>query len=401
MRPDQFGAGRLALRRLRGILAALDFLVWLALGVQWLRGIKSSPVVRDVGGLKSLDRWPKLSVVVPACNEEQAVRDSIESTVAQEYSGDLEVVAVNDRSSDRTGEILENLAEKYPDKIRVLHVEDLPEGWLGKNHALWLGASRAEGEWLLFTDADVWFSPRCFERAVGYATGNELHHLTLVPDIYSRTVLLRAFVEAFELIFEMTQRPWKARDPRSRVAVGVGAFNLLRKDVYEEIGTHQAIAMRPDDDMKLAKLVKKNGFRTDGAYGTGLLGVEWHQSLGGAVRGLGKSMFPGMDYRLDLAAFFATVLLITHIPPFVGVLLSRGLSRMFCGANVLLIFALYAYRSRITGHRNPVRHAALHPFSVCVFVYAMLRSVYTTLANSGIEWRGTTYPLEQLKRNVV
>jgi glycosyltransferase involved in cell wall biosynthesis len=366
-----------------------------------LRGIKSAPVLRNIVISKGLERWPGLSVVVPACNEERAVGDSVGSVMAQEYPGELEEVVVDDRSSDRTGEILDNLAEEHPGRLRVLHVENLPEGWLGKNHALWLGASRVEDEWLLFTDADVWFSTRCFERAVGYAVSNGLHHLTLAPEIYSRTVLLGAFVETFELIFEITQRPWKARDPRSQEAAGVGAFNLLRRDVYEEIGTHQAIAMRPDDDMKLAKLVKKNGFRTDVAYGAGLLGVEWHQSLGGAVRGLSKSIFPGMDYRLDPAAFVTAVLLLTHVPPFVGVLLSRGLTRVLFGINVLLIFALYAYRSQIAEQRNPVRHAALHPFSVCVFVYAIRRSVYMTLANGGIEWRGTTYPLEQLKRNTV
>ena len=389
------------MRRFQLALAAFDLLAWLVLGVQWLLGIKSLQVLRDFEVPEGLERWPKLSVIVPARNEEQDVADSVGSAMAQEYPGELEVVAVDDRSDDRTGEILEKLAEKHPDEIRVLHVKDLPDGWLGKNYALWLGASEAGGEWLLFTDADVHFSPHCFERAVGYAIGNGLHQLALAPDIHSRTVLLDAFVETFAMIFEVTQRPWKARDPRSRAAVGVGAFNLLKRDVYEEIGTHQAIAMRPDDDVKLARLVKKNGFKQDVAYGADLVNVEWHRSLGEAVRGLGKSIFPGMDYRLDLAAFGTVALLLTHVSPFVGALISRGPARLLFGANVLLVFVLYACRKRISGGRTSTWYAALHPFSVCVFVYALLRSVYKALASGGIEWRGTEYSLEQLKRNEV
>lgn len=389
------------MRRFQLILAVFNLLAWLVLGIQWLLGIKSLQVLKDFEASKSPEPWPKLSVVVPARNEERDVEGSVESAVAQEYPGGLEVVAVDDRSEDRTGEILEDLAERYPGRLRVLHVEDLPEGWLGKNYALWFGASEAEGEWLLFTDADVHFSPDCFGRAVAYAVDNGLHHLALAPDIHSRTVLLDAFVETFAMIFEVTQRPWKARDPRSRAAVGVGAFNLVRREAYEGIGTHQAIAMRPDDDVKLARLVKKNGFKTDVAYGADLVNVEWHRSLGEAVRGLEKSIFPGMGYRLDLAAFGTASLLLTHVSPFVGALISRGPARPLFGANVFLIFVLYAFRKRISGGRTSIWYAALHPFSVCVFVYATLRSVYKALANDGIEWRGTKYSLEQLKKNEV
>lgn len=389
------------MRRFQLVLAVFNLLAWLALGIQWLLGIKSLQVLKDFEVSKSPGYWPKLSVIVPARNEERDVADSVESAITQDYPGELEVVAVDDRSEDRTGEILGELAEKYPGRLRVLHVEDLPEGWLGKTYALWLGASKAEGEWLLFTDADVHFSPGCFERAVGYAVDDGLHHLALAPDIYSRTVLLDAFVETFAMIFEVTQRPWKARDPKSRAAVGVGAFNLMKRDVYEEVGTHQAIAMRPDDDVKLARLVKKNGFKTDVAYGADLVNVEWHRSLGEAVRGLEKSIFPGMGYRLDLAAFGTVSLLLTHVSPFVGALISRGPARPLFGANVLLVFVLYALRKRISGGRTSTWYAALHPFSVCAFVYATLRSVYKALANDGIEWRGTRYSLEQLKRNEV
>lgn len=382
-------------------LAALGALVWLVLGVGWARGIGAVPVLRNTGRTERRERLPSVSVIVAARDEEDGVHESVVSMLVQDYGGELEVVAVDDRSGDRTGDVLRALERAHPDRLRVLRVDELPEGWLGKTHALCLGAGVSRGEWLLFTDADVRLSPPCLGYAVEYAARNGLHHLTLAPEIVSRGVLLRSFVAAFTLTFEMTQRPWRAPDPEAGEFVGVGAFNLVRRDVYEAIGTHRAIAMRPDDDMKLAKLVKKGGFRQGVGYGAGLVSVEWHRSLAGAVRGLSKSVFPGVDYRPEAVAGGVAMLFLTGVLPFAGVILSRGAARVLSAFSVLAIFAAYAYRERYARSGTPLVNAALHPVSVCVFAYAMLRSVLTILADGGIEWRGTRYPLEQLQRNAV
>jgi cellulose synthase/poly-beta-1,6-N-acetylglucosamine synthase-like glycosyltransferase len=257
-------------------LALLGSLVWLALGLQWLHGIRNVPVLKDIPEADRVDGNPALSVILAARDEERSVRESVVSMLDQDYSGTLEVIAVNDRSTDRTGEVLDELMTRYPDRLRVMNVESLPSGWLGKTHALYIGAARATGEWLLFTDADVIFSAECSDLAVRYATDNGLDHLTMPPEIVCRSVLLRSFVAAFTLVFEMTQRPWRVGDPRAQEHVGVGAFNLIRKDAYETSGTHRAIRMRPDDDMKLAKLLKGHGFKQGVAYGAGLISVEWH-----------------------------------------------------------------------------------------------------------------------------
>jgi cellulose synthase/poly-beta-1,6-N-acetylglucosamine synthase-like glycosyltransferase len=379
-------------------LAALGSLAWLGLSLQWFRGIRRVPVLEDLDDPSSPDRYPALCVVFAARDEERSVEESVESMLTQDYPGELEVIAVDDRSTDRTGEILEQLATKHPGRLGVLSVETLPAGWLGKTHALHLGATRAAGEWLLFTDADVRFSPTCLERAVRHATGERLDHLTLTPEIVCRGILLRGFVAVFALVFEITQRPWRASNPRAQEHVGVGAFNLIKADAYEKIGTHRAIRMRPDDDMKLAKLVKDHGMRQGVAYGTGLVAVEWHQTLRGAVRGLSKSMFPAVDYRIDATVAGVLALVLTNVLPLFG-LFSRGAVRALSWSSILSTFLLYAYRARHSRMETPWWYAALHPFGVGVFVYAMLRSAGTTIINQGIEWRGTRYPLESLRAN--
>ena len=357
-------------------------------------------MLEDLVEADRVERNPALSVILAARDEELSVHESVVSVLAQDYSGMLEVIAVNDRSTDRTGEILDELMTRYPDRLRVLDVESLPTGWLGKTHALYIGAAQATGEWLLFTDADVIFSPDCTDRAVRYAIDNGLDHLTMPPEILCRSVLLRSFVAAFTLVFEITQRPWRANDPQAQEHVGVGAFNLIRKDAYEKSGTHRAIRMRPDDDMKLAKLLKRHGFKQGVAYGAGLLSVEWHQTLADVVRGLNKSMFSGLDYRIGATAAGVLMLLLTNVLP-AFCLFSRNMTGTLSRLNFLSTFFIYAYRARHFGDETSWWYALLHPIGICVFIYAMLRSASTTLAGGGIEWRGTRYPLKELKDNVI
>ena len=388
------------MKRDSSILAALGLAVQLALSVEWFRGIRKMPVLGSTDDASNLEQYPSLSVIVPARDEERAVGEGVGSALIQDYPGDLEVIAIDDRSADRTAEILDRLNVGHLN-LRVFHVKDLPEGWLGKNHALYLGAREAAGDWLLFTDADVRFSPRCFKEAVGYAARNGLDHLTLFPEIVSRGALLEGFVAVFAWAFLMGQRPWRAGEPGTKEHVGIGAFNLIRRKAYKEIGTHRAIAMRPDDDLKLAKLVKKHGFKQGAAFGTELLGVEWHQSLKGAVRGLSKSIFPGVDYRLDTLAYATLLLLLTNVLPFAGLVFAARGARILFGINVLLIFTTYRYQAGYSKVKAPLWGAALHPLSVCIWICAMWRSACVTLANDGIEWRGTKYPLKSLKANIL
>ena len=380
-------------------LAALTTGVWLALAVDWFRGGRRVPLLREVArDLRTLERYPSVSVVVPARDEGASVWEALRSVLVQGYPGHLEVIAVDDRSTDGTTAILARLASERPERLRVVRVENLPDGWLGKNHALWLGAEEAGGEWLLFTDADVRFSPACLEEAVGYAVREGLDHLVLAPEIVARGVALKSFVTVFAFLFEVSQRPWRVPDPEAREAIGVGSFNLVRRGAYATAGTHRAIRLRPDDDMRLGRLLKDAGFRQGVAYGTGSVSVEWHRTLGGAVRGLEKSIFPGVDYRVSTVLFASLGLLLTNVLPFAGLFLARRrATRVLFSLDVLLAFAMYAEGARRSGSETSPLYAALHPFGVAILVYATLRSAYRTLSRGGVEWRGTFYSLDTLK----
>jgi hypothetical protein len=389
----------MTIRSVGTLLVVLSSLAWLAAVAGWFRGARRVPVLREAAAAeKPTDRYPTVSVVVAARDEEAGVGEALGSVLDQDYPGGLEVLAVNDRSTDRTGEIIADLAARRPDRLRSLKIDQLPDGWLGKNHALYFGAAEAEGEWLLFTDADVRFSPDCLELAMRYAKNERLDHLTLAPELLSRGVALKSFVTAFTFVFGVTQRPWRAPDPGAKEAVGVGAFNLLKREAYLRAGTHEAISLRPDDDMRLARLLKDTGYSQGVAYGTGCVSVEWHQTLGGAIKGLEKSIFPGVDYRLSAIVAASLFLFLTNVWPFAGVFLARRRAmRLLFGAEVLAVLAMYAYGPKVSGYSLSPLYFPLHPFGMGTFIYAAFRSAYVALVKGGIEWRGTFYPLRLLK----
>ncbi len=239
-------------------LAIVTLLFFVALSLQLALGRRHR---RDLRDIPPPDAFPLVSIIIPARNEERNLREALQSVLTQDYPN-REIIVVDDRSTDRTGAILEEMTARQSG-LKLLRVTRLPQGWLGKNHALHLGAAEARGEYLLFTDADVVMAPSALARAVGYMRKEGLDQLAVGPVVTMRGQVLNCFAGAFMVFFTLYARPWKVRDPKSSSHIGIGAFNLVRSEAYRAVGGHEAIAMRPDDDMKLGKLIKKKGFLQD------------------------------------------------------------------------------------------------------------------------------------------
>ena len=342
-------------------------------------------------------RLPRISLIAAAKDEERNIEESVRSLVAIDYP-DLQITLVNDRSRDRTGEILTRLAAEFP-QLTVVNVTVLPAGWLGKNHALQLGAEHADGEWLLFTDADIVFEPTALRRAIGYALAHKLDHLTATPDVKMRAWLLEAFVVTFSIYFTLFVKPWRVRDPRRPEHVGIGAFNLIRAEVYRSIGRHEPIRMRPDDDLKLGKIVKKNGYRQDVVHGAGMIAVEWYSSLREIIVGLEKNAFSGVDYRIGLTVFSSLFSLAFNVWPYLAVWIVPGPARWPYLAAVMLQVLTAVGFARSTG--LPISTAFAFPLTVLLFTYIQWRSMLLTYYRGGIRWRDTHYALAELRANRV
>jgi glycosyltransferase involved in cell wall biosynthesis len=364
--------------------------------VELARGGRSLKLLHDLPPADPA-RMPSVSIVIAARNEERGIEPALRSVLGQRGER-IEVIVVDDRSDDATGAILDRMAAENP-RLHVVHVTELPAGWLGKNHALRVGADAAGGELLLFTDADVVMRSDTVLRAAGYLAAERLDHLTVAPKVIMPGALLKAFGVVFTIMFSFFTRPWKARDPRSRAHIGIGAFNLVRADTYRRIGTHRAIAMRPDDDLKLGKLVKKNGGAQEMVIGSELVSVEWYHSVREAVRGLRKNGFAGVDYRLWVVVAATVMHLLFFIWPFVAVWMTDGWTRVLYGVAIGILLLMYAGSAAAQG--APVWHAVLFPIASMMFIFVVWNATVYALVNRGIEWRGTHYPLDELKANRV
>jgi hypothetical protein len=340
---------------------------------------------------------PRVSIVAPALNEERRIEAAVRTFLAQAHVA-CETIVVDDRSDDATPAILARLAVRF-DALRVLTVRELPPGWLGKNHANAIGAAAARGEWLLFTDADVELAPDAVARAVAFAESQGLDHLAVAPQIVLPGRWLQQFVLYFGLMFALYLRPWAASNPRRAAHVGVGPFNLVRAAAYRRAGGHAPIRLRPDDDVKLGKLLKRSGARQAFAAGQGLVTLPWYGSWRELRDGLMKNLYPGVNYRTTLVVVGVVAHVLGLALPPVAVAFADGPARWLSLANWMAFGLAGALVARGFGTARWAGFAL--PFWALAGAWLMLRGTALALWRGGIDWRGTRYPLSELRANVV
>lgn len=338
---------------------------------------------------------PRVSVIVPACNEEETIEPALRTLLALDYPT-LELIVINDRSTDRTGEVLARLQQEHP-RLRVHEITELPAGWLGKTHALHQGAQMAAGDYLLFTDADIHFEKTTLARAMTLMVAEGLDHLSLIFRNIAQGFLLNAMMADAGGGLFLLFRPWLARDPQRKNFMGVGAFNLVRRSAYLAVGGHGAVRMHPIDDIMLGKVIKQAGSRQDCLNGYDFLQVRWYGSPGEMIRGLMKNIFALFAFRVPLALTAVLLAgLLTVFPPW-GALLLTGWPQLLCLLTVAVRLSSFAWGLRLTGSSwGTVPFALLTPY---LNIYIILRGMLTTLAKGGIDWRGTHYPLADLRKN--
>lgn len=382
------------------IAGGLLALAWCSRLISAAIGMPKIPDVARPEWDRRPDPEPRLSIVVPARNEEDSISESLKQLLSLDYSN-YEVLAVDDRSTDRTGEILDRIAETPAarGRLKVIHVDALPSGWLGKTHAMWTASQQSTGDWILFTDADVLFKPDSLRRVLAYAESERADHVVLFPRMIMRRPGERMMIAFFQTLFVFGHRPWKVADPKTQDHMGVGAFNLIRRSTYESVGTYKALRFEVLDDMKLGKVVKTSGFAQRNVFGEDLISIHWAKGAMGIVDNLTKNFFAIMSFQWPRAISSCVALVFLNLMPFLGVWLAHGWARVPYAIALFSMFAIYCGMSQ----RSSIRpyYFLLHPVSTTLFTYTMLRSTLLTLWQGGVIWRGTKYPLDELKRGLV
>ncbi len=382
--------------------ASLFFLLmYIGWGVDYISGGLKIGYLKNVKPLdlttkNTIDALPKISVIVPACNEEEGITDCLTSLLNQTYPH-LEIVAINDRSTDSTGALMDKLATTN-EQLKIIHVTELPtnELWLGKNHALHLGSQQSTGEWIIFTDGDIVFEPQAVELAMSYCLEKELDHLAMTPDLVCPSFLFECFFNFFTIVFSASFRQWEASNPKSKRYVGVGAFNMVKRPVYLATGGHDRLKNNVIDDMELGRIIKEQGNKQDVLLATKHLSVEWYDSTMAMLKGLEKNAFAGGNYKIIETVIGLFLLGFIVLSPYILLILSEPASIAFWSnlATIGVIILVSALSTAGTGI-NPLVGVG-YPLGMLLMFTAIARSAFVVLRDGGVTWRGTFYPLSEL-----
>ena len=383
------------------IFLKVILIAYVAIGcVYWLwMAVGAVRVARGVPLLSQQDppeppQWPRLSIIVPACNEADTLEPAMATLLEQDYPG-LEIILIDDRSTDGTGEVVDRIASADA-RIRAVHIAELPDGWLGKVHALARGVELARGDWLLFTDADVHLAPGMLRRVIAYAEDKKLDHLPVAPDLWSCGLLLDAAVSNFVRSGTVGARCWAVPDPKSGAYVGVGAFNLVRRSALARTPGLEWLRLEVADDVGIGLMMKRSGARCGVLNGTGHVGLHWYRSLGEMVRGAEKGFASVAACSMTRLLVFCTLVSGLELAPVVAVLpwgvpglLPAGL--LMTGLWLTSVVVIHRWANR------PILPGLLMPLVVPLATAMFLWIGWLGVVRGGVLWRGTLYPSKILR----
>lgn len=375
------------------LLTAVSIITAIFLSLSLLEFIIGFNSIKNLNTQPLLDTFPPVSILLSVLNEEKNLASVIASLANLNYPN-YELIVINDRSTDNTAEILKQCHQKFP-HIKVHHVKHLPDGWLGKNHALHVAAQKATGDWLLFTDADVTMHRDTLLKALSYVQAQHLDHL-IIHEYHPRpSIPFKIALLGYYFCYSIDMKPWRIRYTWSKKSLGRGAFNLISKKSYEQSGGHKAIAMECLDDLKLGKLIKQHGFHQDVVNGQDYVRFEWYTSVKNMIKGLEKNSFAYHNYQPRAALRDVSYAILVFIWPFIASLIFSGILGWINILNVTLIFILMAYTAR--QYRMDMRFALFFPISMSIMIFTVCNSLFMTYRNKGVIWRGTHYPLDKLR----
>ena len=387
----------------RGLL--LEVAAWGA-AIAWVGrtvgAIRNMPRIPDLSSLEA-DVWPEgtpsLTVVVPARNEARDLPGTLEALAKADYPL-LQVLVIDDRSEDATGAIADEYARSSGGRIEARHVLELPDGWLGKTHAMQLALYESHSEYVLFTDADILFSPSVLRRALAYAEHERADHLVVFPTPLIRSRGEGAVLGFFQMLGFWVVRPWRVAEERGksrswRDAIGVGAFNMVRREALLQIGGLAPQRMVIIEDVTLARRFRAAGLRQRVAYAPGLVLVHWAAGAHGLVRVMTKNLFSGVNFQPVLLLALCLGIVFMFLLPLGGLFWWR--TALPCLGILCAIGAGYRLMNEYTG--IDARYGWLYPVGAVLFCWAMLRSMLAAWLQGGVVWRGTHYPLRELRQH--
>ena len=371
---------------------------WIALGVLSFWSARGAPILNPGEGAELPESPPRVSIILAARNEEDALAATLESLLALDYP-DYEIILVDDDSTDRTGAIAEEFAARPEGKLRVIHNRQLPPGWRGKVHALHLAASEATGNWLLATDADIVLHRAALRLAVACALRENARLLSLFPDLEFGSFWERVVLPAFTFLLAVLFPIRLLNNPRSPRALAAGGFMLMRRDDHEALGGYERLRNVVIEDLRMAQTFKRSGRRIFVALTRGLLRTRMYHNWREMWEGLARSAFEGTGFSVaKVLGGLAAGALLGILPWTAAIALTAAYALGFEAAPAALGLALAAcaisvivYLPYLDFLRVSRLYAFMVPLASAFYSGVALTSVWRSLRGRGVAWKGRHY----------
>lgn len=362
------------------IVAGIVLALWILVFIQTIVNLATVPRLRRDDAPK---KKPRVSIVVPARNEARSIERSARAFLAQDYDN-FEVIIVNDRSSDGTGDILRSIVDP---RLTVIDGAETPEGWLGKPWALEQGVSRANGELLLIVDADLIYAPETLRAALAAMESEAASLVTLLPHFEMGSFGEQVAMPMLALVALSILPLWlQKRSHSPRLALGGGSGILIRRDVFESVDGFRALKGAVVDDVGLARHVREHGAETCAVMADDLVRVRMYHSGREVIEGFTKNVFMVLDRSYLLAAISLALVATLHLGPYVlaftGDIVGIAIVAVIIATRVVLFRSV----------RYPQWNAILlHPLMMAFWAYIFLRSMWFTGVRNELRWRGRVY----------
>jgi cellulose synthase/poly-beta-1,6-N-acetylglucosamine synthase-like glycosyltransferase len=341
-------------------------------------------------------KWPRLSVVIATCNDADTIEKAVNTLLKQDYP-DLEIVVVNDRSTDKTGTIIEKIARK-DSRVRTIHIQDLPAGWLGKVHALHVGTQKARGAWILYTDADVYFKQGALRKAIAFVLADHSDHLALMPVPRAPSFWLRVVLQAVGGVFVLGTRAAYIGKPGTKAFVGAGAFNLVRKAALDRTEGFAWLRMEVVDDVGLGLMLQRSGAKSSFAITLQDVSFTWYPSLRAMFKGMEKNFF-GVLAFYSIARMIVIVVLAWGyaLAPLIAILYAQKIPFLLIAGVVAYLFLIAGAVGVKIMFKQKLLPLLLVQVGHILISLMLLRSGIMCIIRGGITWRGTWYLLDDLR----
>jgi glycosyltransferase involved in cell wall biosynthesis len=376
---------------------------WIALIKSMLKTFNESPFLDKFE--KKEHAKPKVSVILPARNEEKFIEKCLNSLVKQDYD-DYEIIAINDSSNDSTGNIMKKYSEKFP-KVIFVDAKPKPDGWMGKNWACMEGYQMASGDLLLFTDADTVHTNSVISLAVSHMLSLELDALTVIPRMLCLDRITKITLPMISTFLHTRFSALRVNDTSKNTGYFFGSFFIMKKSTYDSVGTHEGVKRELVEDGALGKKVKESDFKMRMVRGEHLIDAVWARDSFTLWNALKRLMIPLylQNARIAVASFFGVLFLLFMPFPILGYSIifntdsSLVLFVISCIASLLVYIG--GMLDAVKGLDLRLRYSLFAPVGSFIVVCGFLAGLIQAKSKTAVSWRGRTYHMKgQVQKSI-